>query len=207
MLGYRPSTLIVDIVRYLIENGGDKDALTDEGETPCDLVDTHDYETMAVLLNTKIDNVRRKISLSLPTLATPKIEPAWVRRESIQEEKEKMTPNLQNSASTNKNLDKANKPKHWEMIEKSSKIELTHKNNENLANFKCKKSVIETTAGDGQKKDAATEEPGQKQSITRSNSCETKPDQVQHGEENSTKPISEVKKLEQSLHQMERKRV
>ena len=129
MLGYRPSTLIVDIVRYLIENGGDKDALTDEGETPCDLVDTHDYETMAVLLNTKIDNVRRKISLSLPTLATPKIEPTWVRRESIQEEKEKMTPNLQNSASTNKNLDKANKPKHWEMIEKSSKIELTHKNN------------------------------------------------------------------------------
>ena len=79
----------------MIENGGDKDALTDEGETPCDLVDTHDYETMAVLLNTKIDNVRRKISLSLPTLATPKIEPAWVRRESIQEEKEKMTPNLQ----------------------------------------------------------------------------------------------------------------
>jgi len=38
------------IAKYLISQGADKEALTDEGETAVDLVDPDDYKTMAVLL-------------------------------------------------------------------------------------------------------------------------------------------------------------
>merc|ERR1712013_864014 len=42
-----------NIARYLISQGADKEALTDEGEKAEDLVDPDDYKTMAVLLNTE----------------------------------------------------------------------------------------------------------------------------------------------------------
>ena len=60
--------------------------LTEDGETALDLVDCEDLETMAVLLNTKVANLRKKISL---TAGPVRSEPAWVRKESRQEELEK----------------------------------------------------------------------------------------------------------------------
>ena len=49
-------------------------------------MDCDDLETMAVLLNTKVGNLRKKISL---TAGAVRSEPAWVRKESHQGEVEK----------------------------------------------------------------------------------------------------------------------
>ena len=57
--------------------------LTEDGESALDLVDCEDLETMAVLLNTKVGDLRKKISL---TAGPVRSEPAWVRKESRQEE-------------------------------------------------------------------------------------------------------------------------
>ena len=68
--------------------------LTEDGETALDLVDGEDLETMAVLLNTKVGNLRKK-KISL-TAGPVRSEPAWVRKESRQEEleKKKMSDNV-----------------------------------------------------------------------------------------------------------------
>lgn len=71
------------ICRYLLSQGADKEALTDEGETSVDLVDPEDYKTMAVLLNTKeAEEKDRRLSVATGS----RREPAWFRRESIQRE-------------------------------------------------------------------------------------------------------------------------
>ena len=75
-----------EVLRYLIEAGGKPNILTEDGEAALDLVDCEDLETMAVLLNTKVGNLRKKISL---TAGAVRSQPAWVRKESQQEELEK----------------------------------------------------------------------------------------------------------------------
>jgi len=75
-----------EVLSYLIEAGGKTNILTEDGETAMDLVDCEDLETMAVLLNTKVANLRKKISL---TAGPVRPQPAWVRKESRQEELEK----------------------------------------------------------------------------------------------------------------------
>lgn len=71
------------IARYLISQGADKDALTDEEEKAVDLVDPEDFKTTAVLLNTQESvEKERRMSTAPPGLA--KREPAWFRRESMQ---------------------------------------------------------------------------------------------------------------------------
>ena len=72
-----------DLLSYLIEAGGKTNVLTEDGESALDLVDCEDLETMAVLLNTKVGDLRKKISL---TAGPVRSEPAWVRKESRQEE-------------------------------------------------------------------------------------------------------------------------
>lgn len=71
-----------DIVRYLMDRGADTQAVTEEGETALDLVDGDDYPTMAVLLDSEIKLLTEKNQKKL----TDKKEPAWVRRESLQEQ-------------------------------------------------------------------------------------------------------------------------
>ena len=73
-------------MRFLIEAGGKTNILTEDGETALDLVDCEDLETMSVLLSTNVANLRKKISL---TAGPARSEPAWVRKESRQEELEK----------------------------------------------------------------------------------------------------------------------
>ena len=75
-----------DLVRYLTEAGAATQILTEDGETALDLVDSDDLETMAVLLNTKVDKLKKKTSGSEGSV---KLEPAWVRKESVQEQLEK----------------------------------------------------------------------------------------------------------------------
>eukprot|EP00090_Calanus_glacialis_P044741 TRINITY_DN8012_c0_g1_i2.p1 TRINITY_DN8012_c0_g1~~TRINITY_DN8012_c0_g1_i2.p1 ORF type:complete len:267 (-),score=82.01 TRINITY_DN8012_c0_g1_i2:71-871(-) len=71
------------IAKYLISQGADKEALTDEGEKAEDLVDPDDYKTMAVLLNTEESKEKDR---RMSTVRGIKKEPAWFRRESIQRE-------------------------------------------------------------------------------------------------------------------------
>jgi len=71
------------IAKYLISQGAEKEALTDEGETTVDLVDPNDYKTMAVLLNTKESSEKDR---RMSAVRGSKKEPAWFRRESIQRE-------------------------------------------------------------------------------------------------------------------------
>ena len=72
-----------NLCRYLISQGADKDALTDEEEKAVDLVDPEDFKTTAVLLNTQESvEKERRMSTAPPGLA--KREPAWFRRESMQ---------------------------------------------------------------------------------------------------------------------------
>ena len=75
-----------EVLSYLVEAGGKTNILTEDGETALDLVDCDDLETLAVLLNTKVANLRKKMSLTAGPL---KSQPAWVRKESRQEELEK----------------------------------------------------------------------------------------------------------------------
>ena len=77
------------MVRTLIEAGADTHILTEDGETPQDLVESDDLETMAALLGTNIEKLRQKISVRLGKVGPVKSEPAWVRKESTQEELEK----------------------------------------------------------------------------------------------------------------------
>jgi len=79
-----------DVARHLIEAGASTQILTEDGETPLDLVESDDLKTMAVLLNTKIETLKKKIS---QTTGLVKTEPAWVRKESTQGElgKKKLT--------------------------------------------------------------------------------------------------------------------
>ena len=71
--------------RYLISQGADKDALTDEEEKAVDLVDPEDFKTIAVLLNTQ-ESVEKERRMSAVPPGVAKREPAWFRRESMQRE-------------------------------------------------------------------------------------------------------------------------
>ena len=64
--------------------GADRSRRTADGETALELVEEDDYKTMAVLMNTKeeVEKERRK---SVVKEKQEKREPAWVRRESVQE--------------------------------------------------------------------------------------------------------------------------
>ena len=70
------------IARYLMDRGADTQAATEEGETALDLVDGEDYDTMAVLLDSEI----RLLTKKKQSVTGERREPAWVRRESLQEE-------------------------------------------------------------------------------------------------------------------------
>jgi len=69
------------IAKYLISQGADKEALTDEEEKAVDLADPDDYKTISVLLNTQ-ESLEKERRLS--TVGAIKKEPAWFRRESMQ---------------------------------------------------------------------------------------------------------------------------
>jgi len=70
------------IAKYLISRGANKNALTDEGERPLDLVDPSDQVTLEVLLGEEDKGERdRRMSLVIE-----RGEPAWFRRESIRDE-------------------------------------------------------------------------------------------------------------------------
>jgi len=69
------------IAKYLISQGADKEALTNEGETAVDLVDPDDYKTMAVLLNAEESSEKERRMSAVR--GGSKKEPAWFRRESI----------------------------------------------------------------------------------------------------------------------------
>ena len=71
------------IARYLMDRGADTQAVTEDGETALDLVDGEDYKTMAVLLDSEIKLLTEKRRESMKR---ERKEPAWVRRESLQEE-------------------------------------------------------------------------------------------------------------------------
>lgn len=73
-------------LRYLISQGADKDALTDEEEKAVDLVDSEDYKTISVLLNTQESVEKERRMSAVPPGLAKKIEPAWFRRESMQRE-------------------------------------------------------------------------------------------------------------------------
>ena len=64
--------------------GADRSRRTADGETALELVEEDDYKTLAVLMNTKeeVEKERRK---SVVKEKHEKKEPAWVRRESVQE--------------------------------------------------------------------------------------------------------------------------
>ena len=70
------------IARYLIDKGAKIEALTEEGETALDLVDGDDFNTMAVILDSEIKLLTDKKQ----TIRMEKREPAWFRRESLQEQ-------------------------------------------------------------------------------------------------------------------------
>ena len=74
----------IDLCRYLISQGADKDALTDEEEKAVDLVDPEDFKTTAVLLNTQESLEKERRMSTAPPGLTGKREPAWFRRESMQ---------------------------------------------------------------------------------------------------------------------------
>ena len=74
-------SLSLTLGRYLISQGADKEALTDEEEKAVDLADPDDYKTISVLLNTQ-ESLEKERRLS--TVGAIKKEPAWFRRESMQ---------------------------------------------------------------------------------------------------------------------------
>ena len=49
----------------MIKCGANTKALTEDGETPLDLVEADDFSMMAILLNTKEEVVKRRMSLSV----------------------------------------------------------------------------------------------------------------------------------------------
>ena len=84
-----PQQIPSGVVRCLIEAGANSQILTEDGETARDLVESDDLETLAALLSTNIEKLRKKISVTVSTVGSVKSQPAWVRKESNQEELEK----------------------------------------------------------------------------------------------------------------------
>jgi len=70
------------IVKYLLSQGADRDLLTDEGETPADLVDPEDTEVLEALLEEQEVKLRR---ISLQEVGIR--EAPWFRRESLEEQR------------------------------------------------------------------------------------------------------------------------
>ena len=64
--------------------GADRNRRTADGETALELVEEDDYKTKAVLMNTK-EEVEKERRQSVVKDKQEKREPAWVRRESVQE--------------------------------------------------------------------------------------------------------------------------
>ena len=64
--------------------GADRKRRTADGETALELVEEDDYKTMAVLMNTKEEEEKERRQ-SVVQDKKEKMEPAWVRRESVQE--------------------------------------------------------------------------------------------------------------------------
>lgn len=87
-----------EVAKYLVKRGANTKALTEDGETPLDLVESDDFSMMAILLNTKEEVVKRRMSLSA---TVPKVDPAWVRRVSVQEDLEKRNEQLKLKAEVN----------------------------------------------------------------------------------------------------------
>ena len=67
-----------------MKQGADRKRKTADGETAVELVEEDDYKTMAVLMNTK-EEVEKDRRQSVVQDKKEKMEPAWVRRESVQE--------------------------------------------------------------------------------------------------------------------------
>ena len=67
-----------------MKQGADRNRKTADGETAVELVEEDDYNTTAVLMNTK-DEVEKERRQSVVQDKKEKMEPAWVRRESVQE--------------------------------------------------------------------------------------------------------------------------
>ena len=64
--------------------GADRNRRTADGDTALELVEEDDYKTKAVLMNTK-EEVEKERRQSVVKDKQEKREPAWVRRESVQE--------------------------------------------------------------------------------------------------------------------------
>ena len=71
-------------MRYLLTQGADREIKTDDGETALELVEEDDFKTLAILMNTEIEKEKER-RLSVWKEGQEKKEPAWVRRESVQE--------------------------------------------------------------------------------------------------------------------------
>jgi len=123
-----------EVAQYLIKCGANTKALTDDGETPLDLVEADDFSMMAILLNTKEEVVKRRMSLSV-TVAK-KVDPAWVRRASVQEDQEKRNEQLKLKTESSLPVIKSSKIetkdlKKPEVEQKSEQLESAKKTNSN----------------------------------------------------------------------------
>jgi hypothetical protein len=67
-----------------LTQGADRNRRTADGETALELVEEDDYKTKALLMNTK-EEVEKERRQSVVKDKQEKREPAWVRRESVQE--------------------------------------------------------------------------------------------------------------------------
>jgi len=70
------------IAKYLVSQGANKNAMTDEGESPEELVDPNNQDTLNALLG-EVDKGERDRRMSL---VFERGEPAWLRRESIRDD-------------------------------------------------------------------------------------------------------------------------
>jgi len=131
-----------EVAQYLIKCGANTKALTDDGETPLDLVEADDFSMMAILLNTKEEVVKRRMSLSV-TVAK-KVDPAWVRRASVQEDLEKRNeqlklktesslPVIKSSKIETKDLKKPEVEQKSEQLESAKKTSSKQLKNQNVA--------------------------------------------------------------------------
>ena len=48
--------LLLLYCRYLLQNGADKNIVTDDAERPIDLVDAQDFQTIAIMLSDDVKN-------------------------------------------------------------------------------------------------------------------------------------------------------
>ena len=126
----------LDIAKYLLKCGANSKSLTDDQETPLDLVDSDDFEMMALLMQTKLEVVKRKLS---ENIVGTKVVPEWVRRESVQEEVSK------NKTVINQNIDKTiNKSESLQTI-KQNKDSFQIKDKET---FKLKSPILDMRLSD-----------------------------------------------------------